>query len=678
MDSWIAALDDALSGEAPSDLPISFICDGQPSATALLHWALTDTIASGKPGRWRQTFRGAVGEAGLRVNCEVTGFDDFPAREWTLFVENGGNTDSAILEKIAVADYTFDTRLPALPETRISECDRVLPSQFHFRRDTPAPFVLHRTNGAPSDATDFEVSSIALCAGAQIVLRAGGGRSSNDDFPFLRVECGQGEAIVAVGWSGQWQTILNVSEDGESLRLRAGMEHARFFLRPGESVRLPSVLFFLHEGERLESSSRFRRLIGTHYVPKLHGKDATARLYCNTCFTRKGNWLNECNEQNQISLIQALQPLHAEAVITDAGWFVGGWPNGAGNWHPDPEKYPGGMAPVAQAAEDAGMVYGLWFEPERIVSGTAIHRERPEWILWRKGDEHTGLLDFGRPEVQDYFFNIVSPFMSLPGFGAYRQDFNMDPLQWWLDNDGRDRVGVTEMKYIAGLYAYWDRLADAFPDSFRIDCASGGRRIDLESIQRFHVHQKSDYWFDNVTDQSSLFGLSQYLPNGIVMAPIDRLDDTTFHSTLASSLCLGWIADGPDFGHERARELADMYRRLRHLLNRDWYPLTPFSRSQHVCLGVQFDSPEDGEGIILLFRRELCPYSEIVVKALGVCAGAEYEIAYHPSGTRTTARGSELLSGHSLKLPPPGVSCLIHYRRKIEGSSDKPDPGDGE
>ena len=27
------------------------------------------------------------------------------------------------------------------------------------------------------------------------------------------------------------------------------------------------------------------------------------------------------------------------------------------------------------------MIYGLWFEPERVVRGTWLHENRPEWIL---------------------------------------------------------------------------------------------------------------------------------------------------------------------------------------------------------------------------------------------------------------------------------------------------------
>ena len=57
------------------------------------------------------------------------------------------------------------------------------------------------------------------------------------------------------------------------------------------------------------------------------------------------------------------------------------------------------------------MIYGLWFEPERVVRGTWLHENRPEWIL-AAGSEPQGtyLVNFGLPEVQDYFFDIVREF----------------------------------------------------------------------------------------------------------------------------------------------------------------------------------------------------------------------------------------------------------------------------
>ena len=61
---------------------------------------------------------------------------------------------------------------------------------------------------------DFAASVVALDEKHPETLGAGGGRSSNKDFPFFKVETGRGSLVVAVGWSGQWQARFEPSADG--------------------------------------------------------------------------------------------------------------------------------------------------------------------------------------------------------------------------------------------------------------------------------------------------------------------------------------------------------------------------------------------------------------------------------------------------------------------------------
>ena len=365
-----------------------------------------------------------------------------------------------------------------------------------------------------------------------------------------------------------------------------------------------------------------------------------------------------------MSLIRAYARIGLEALITDAGWSVGGWPAGMGNWTPDPQKYPQGMALVAAAARENGMVYGLWFEPERVVAGTEIHRMHPAWCLSAGPEPQSRyLLNFGLPEVQDYVFNIVKGFMDLPGFGFYRQDFNMDHLRHWRYNEPPDRRGIVEIRYIEGLYAYWERIAAAWPDSIREECASGGRRIDLETVRRMHIHQESDYWFDNDADQSQIMGLSQYLPNNCFTTPLNRLDDYSFHSTMATSLCLGWIADGPGFDQARAQEILSTYLSLRHLLVGAWYPLLPSSRDPANWMGSQWHRPDLDEGMILLFRRAESPFPIGELRLQGLDPQAEYELSFEVAGKKVRNRGAELMKMLRITMSQRPSSELIRYRR---------------
>ncbi len=178
-----------------------------------------------------------------------------------------------------------------------------------------------------------------------------------------------------------------------------------------------------------------------------------------------------------------------------------------------------------------------------------------------------------------------------------------------------------------------------------------------------HMHQKSDYGFDNEADQASLWSLGQYLPNGVISVPLCRMDDYSFHSTLASSLCLGWIADAPDFDANRARKLLERYRQVRHLLVGSWYPLLPCSRNPADWMASQYHRPELNQGMVLAFRHEQSPYPSVELALHGLEPKAIYELTYDLSGKTEHLSGAQLMEHLILTLPERHSSELICYRK---------------
>jgi alpha-galactosidase len=627
--------------EPPLGFPGSFLYGGK--SQVLIGWRMSRETVEPSRGYEAENMIFEQPGGGLRITCTFTRFSDFPALEWVVALENAGSSETGIIEDLQALDLVF-------PRPRAEG----------------APFVLHRTGGAPSAQRDFEVEALPLEEGQVRYLSGSRGRPSERDMPFFRVETADGIAAFAVGWSGQWRASLEMIRRNR-LRLKVGLEKTRFRLYPGERVRTPRILMLLGNGDPAGFHSQFRRLMRTHYLDSFRGARSKPFLYCNTCFTRGGTWLNDCNEANQLSLIRALAPLGAQAVVTDAGWFEGGWPYGVGNWQVDKAKYPRGMAPLASEAQERGMIYGLWIEPERAAPGTRLTVDHPEWVLWPKEKgrpifQDHGLLNFGLPEVQEYFFGMVARFMENPGFCVYRQDSNLGPLTHWRDNDSEERQGITEMKYVQGMYAFWDRLKAVYPDCLMIECAGGGRRIDLETVMRFHIHQKSDHWFDSVADQGSNYGLSQFLPNSLFMTPIRALDNYSFHSALPSSLCMGWPLDDKDFPLKRAEELTKNYLGVRHVLNCDWYPLTPYNRDPNRWLAFQFNDPERGEGIVLAYRREESPESSLRVGLRGLDREKTYRIT-GDNGDDSEISGATLMEAYDLFINDAPGSLLLRYRR---------------
>ncbi len=389
--------------------PFSFTYDGKSSDELLPTWTRHEhsIAARCRPEQTNDRLDGredrAEGTLGRRAICRFSrGRMGAPLRE------RGEAPTRGSIENVRAMDLTVSSPLNFL-----------------------APYTLHSAKGGVPNPSQSMPKTCVIDEKTPATLGSETGRSSTKNLPFFRLDAGGETYVAAIGWSGCWQADF-VANDSKRLHITSGMEKTHFLLHPGEKVRSPRILLLRWEGEAIESNSQFRQLIYKHYAAKRNGKPPLPAIFCNTCFTRGGGWLNECNAENQISLIHAYAPLGLEALLTDAGWFTGGWPNGAGNWDARKDAYPSGMGPVAKAALDHNMIYGLWYEPERVVAGTGIHKQHPEWCLHAgPGPQSTFLLNFGLPEVQQYFFHIVQSYMDLPGFRVYRQDFNMDPLPYW-------------------------------------------------------------------------------------------------------------------------------------------------------------------------------------------------------------------------------------------------------
>ena len=122
-----------------------------------------------------------------------------------------------------------------------------------------------------------------------------------------------------------------------------------------------------------------------------------------------------------------------------------------------------------------------------------VTKNHPEWV---HGGAAGGLLKMDEPEVVRWITDHVDKMITEQGIDLYRQDFNIDPLRFWQQNDAEDRQGITENHHVTAYLAYWDELRRRHADMLIDSCASGGRRNDLETLRRAVPLLRSDYLFD--------------------------------------------------------------------------------------------------------------------------------------------------------------------------------------
>jgi alpha-galactosidase len=347
---------------------------------------------------------------------------------------------------------------------------------------------------------------------------------------------------MLVCWPGQWATSFTRDEIN-GIQITAGQELTHLRLKPGEEIRTPLMaLLFWKGADAQRSQNLWRRWMMAHSMPKPGGKPMPPALMMCTSDFYPG-----------LMSVAAEEIKYAEAYLNagvkldywwiDAGWYPcdgGDWPK-IGTWEPDPKRYPNGIKEVADYVHSKALKLVVWFEPERVKEGTWLWDKHPEWLLnGGLGDTNplnlgNKLLDLGNPEVWNWVVNHIDGLIASQGIDLYRQDYNIDPLNFWRSSDAPDRQGITENKYVQGYLAYWDELIRRHPDMAIDSCASGGRRNDIETLRRAVPLLRSDYRSEPFfTQQCHTYGLSQWIPYYGTGVP-DK-DDYTVRSFWCPSL----------------------------------------------------------------------------------------------------------------------------------------------
>jgi alpha-galactosidase len=634
--------------------PFSFVYGGKSSGTFIKNWKYSaEKLKSSDPNVEDLVYSYTDSHSGLVVKCFVTCFNDFKSVEWVLKFSNLSGNDTPLIERAAVIDNTF-----------VSE--------------EGGTFILHHARGNNAERTDFQPIDEKMEIGKSTYMTPIGGRSSdNTAFPFFNIEIpGQQGIMVAVGWTGKWFADVRQSDE-KTVSLKSGMEKMQLKLYPKEEIRTPKICLLFWKGEdRMVGHNQFRRFILAHHSRMINDRFAEYPLSGSFDFGDPP----PCNEyiclteEYAIALVKRYQQFRItpENFWLDAGWFEGcgwdkvkgDWSQNVGNWTADHERFPHGLKPVSDAVHSVGSKFMVWFEPERVRPGTMIDREHPEWLIKIEGNDDA-LFNMGNKEARLWMTDNISSSIKSEGIDNYRQDFNLDPMTYWVKNDRPDRIGISEIRHIEGLYAFWDSLLVRFPALLIDNCAKGGGRLDLESTSRSAPLWRSGCQHGDVNGyQCHSYALNFYLP--IHGTGIFKADNYSFRSGLGSTASSAWkITVANSESILSMQKLISDYKSLRPYFYGDFYPLTETKNftGNNVWLAYQLNRPEQNDGIILVFRREESTDTFIRVKLRGIDVKENYELIDEDSQTKMTVSGEELLKGYKLTLDEKPSSLLIRYRK---------------
>jgi alpha-galactosidase len=639
--------------------PFSFVYDGKRSAEFLPHWKFSASPVTRTAIQREQQLTYRDPATGLELTCDVTQFDGSATVEWVLHFKNTGSKPTPMIEDVRALDTAFQG----------------------------TQWILHRALGSNAAPTDFSPVDEPLSPGKQIDLAPKAGRSSDtNSLPFFDLTeqtaaagCGRhnasrvcnGGVMITLGWSGQWSADFQAGID--SVQLKMGMQKTHLRLEPGESIRTPRMALLFWQGQDpIRANNLLRSFLLAHHTPRPGGKMVQMPVAHNTWFQFKFG--NAVTDQNQIEFANAIHEknLAIDTLVIDAGWFEGGWPTGVGNWVPRKDAFPNGLGPVGAAVHKDGMRFSVWFEPERVSEGTWLYTHHPEWLLekgqgvqWLDSKQKQVLLNLGNPEAREWLTNMISDSIDEDGIDIFRHDFNIDPLSFWQAADAPDRQGITEIRYIEGLYAFWDELLRRHPNLLIDNCASGGRRIDLETTSRSVPLWRSDLFGNTLGEQALALGLNLWVPlssGGLFIHSYYPPNLYGARSTQSSGTVILWDVRKPDLDLALARKITREARDFSKYYYGDIYPLTAINTDEKQWLAYQCDRPDLGEGMVMALRRKQAPDS-LTVKLQGLNPTTKYEVEDIDRETSRVLTGKDILEEFRIELANPESSALLIYRQ---------------
>lgn len=622
------------------ELPFSFQYAGRSSNDLLKSWSVSRSTRHIDNHRTEYVSTYVDVKTRLEVRAVAVAYDDFPAIEWTLYFKNNGDQPTPILENIQALDTSFE-------------------------RTQDVEFILHHSRGSQCLPSDYQPLETVLEPNTEERFNAVGGRPTDSDLGYFNLTWASKSVIAGLGWPGQW--AAKFSRDNEiGVRITAGQELTHFRLLPGEEVRSPLVALLFWEGDWIGAQNNWRRWMVSHNMPRPGGKLPPPHLAGGS--GRYTVEMQNANEENQLHYLQNYLDLGIKLDYwwMDAGWypFKTGWWN-TGTWDLDEIRFPNGFAPITAAAHAKGIKTIVWFEPERVTTGSWLSVNHHEWLLGPDKNYWNGpnkLLNLGNPEAWQWLVDHVSAMIREQGIDLYRQDCNFEPLAFWRDNDAEDRQGITEIKHVMGYLAYFDELRRRFPNLPLDTCASGGRRNDLETLRRAVPLWRSDFAYEPSAQQQFTYGMSLWIP--YFGTAFNSLDPYIFRSQMTPATWIGVESGLHENGYARLQKLLDSWRLVSDYYYGDYYPLTPYREGATDWLAWQFNRPGQGDGIVQGFRRMESPIESCRFNLRGLDAAAQYAVMDIDIPGETISSGKELMErGLSVYIRDKPGSIIITYKK---------------
>jgi alpha-galactosidase len=517
----------------------------------------------------------------------------------------------------------------------------------------------------------------------------------------------QREDAPQTGWYAgiefSGRTRISMAREKDSLQVAIGLNPDpspfRSRLAPGQVFETPVVfLGGCHDGPDGAGNVLRRWVRATLGNPETW-KDPNYPLVVNNSW---GGGM-DVNEEVALHMIRESAELGMDMFNLDAGWF-----RGVGDWYSNPQKFPHGLAAIADDAHKHGLKFGLWVDWTQAGLSSeagALNARDPkvrDWMVtdlpadWKPEPFKGQTIDLGVPEakqwaqneveriVTDYHLDTLKHDGYLVAHGCDRTDHPHappDPLNkciykswgsYWVDSSNS-----TDVSYHA-VRAYYDihsKMRHEHPELLLEICDDGGRMVDFGSAAHGDYFSTTDT-YDPLSNRRAFYDTSHVLPAAMLEVyvekwPTPRIEN--FRYMLRSGM-MGWLTimiDTTEWSaeqHAEAKKEIDLYKKELRSFIRDasLYHVSPRPDGIHWD-GIEYWDSTRQRGVVYAFRGTIENEDKHSYALQGLQPAGRYLLKFfdHSAPDRTVAGRELMTQGLKVGLPLQNSSELIF----IEGAA---------
>ncbi len=622
------------------DSAFDFLLDGKSFAEDIANWTLKTEQTGDDEVKTDWTLTYTKDGNPLQVDVYATLYKEYAVIEWTVWITNISNEKTGQITELLALNDTFGEEF----------ADGEFRCTFY--------------EGSHEDYASFKPNSMVIEEGKFKGTNGTGGKSSVTWAPYLNLqwanedaEWGKEGVFISNGWTGQWET--RVENTGEGIAITANQERLNTYLNPGDAIRSPLITMLFWEKDFMRSQNLWRRWVYNVAMPQPNGEPIPTMTHGNTAAeTGLTVW---ADTENQLEAIDRWlgYDLNVDNWQMDAGWYdmandSTDWVD-TGSWTPSIRRFNGTLKPISDKLHEEGMGLILWFEPERLVTNSYIFNEFKGKDYYMEHIAGWHCFNFSNDEAAQWLTDYICKCIDDNGVDIYRQDCNLNDgaslMTYWKEYEEEGRTGYNENRYIVNFLKFFDAINE-HTGTFIDNCASGGKRLDLECTKRAVALWRDDKCYEPSLTQCQSWGINFFMPYSGQGTLSD--DPYVYRSNMMqyTGFAYNQIDHLNDEDIAGCQMVLAEHKEYSPYLVGDYYPLTAWDNTEYCWMAWQYNDPETSSGIVQAFKRAGDGVGTHTYKLSGLDAGTKYVITDVDTEETYEVSGKKLMTeGITINMP---------------------------